>query len=176
MKMKNHMTSHVDEHRQTMFKESTEVVKDLLKQMCRKVEEEMSNKADEVFVLMRRDYMTVISGAHMPQGQVMPKAERIARAEIAKIIKDREKEASKGEDEDEDEADKNSEMYVDETQRGERESNKEAELGNESKDEVVRKRTDSADEHVDEADPFESTNDTEKAIQDELNEQIKDEN
>jgi hypothetical protein len=80
-----------------MFRESTREVKDHLKEMCRKVEEEMSNKADEVFILMRRDYMTVITGAHMPQGQVMPKAERLARSEIAMIIRRVEERAEKGE-------------------------------------------------------------------------------
>lgn len=48
------------------------------------------NKADEVFVLMRRDYMTVITGQHMPLGHVIPKWERSMKAEIAKLIQERE--------------------------------------------------------------------------------------
>jgi hypothetical protein len=90
MRMKAYMTSHVDQHRQTMFRESTEEVKKHLKQMCGQVEEQMMNKVDEVFVLMRRDYMTVITGQHMPQGHVMPKWERSMKAEIAKLIHERE--------------------------------------------------------------------------------------
>src|ERR1700694_78272 len=90
MRMEAHMTSHVDQHRQTMFHESTEEVKKHLKQMCSQVEEQMMNKVDEVFVLMRRDYMTVITGQHMPQGHVMPKWERSMKAEIAKLIQERE--------------------------------------------------------------------------------------
>jgi hypothetical protein len=91
MRMKTHMASHVDEHRQTMFHESTEEVKKHLTHMCRQVEEQMSNKADEVFVLMRRDYMTAITGAHMPLGKETPKWERTMKAEIAKILEDMEK-------------------------------------------------------------------------------------
>jgi hypothetical protein len=90
MRMKAHMTSHVDQHRQTMFRESTEEVKKHLKQMCGQVEEQMMNKADEVFVLMRRDYMTVITGQHIPQGHIIPKWERSMKAEIAKLIQERE--------------------------------------------------------------------------------------
>jgi hypothetical protein len=97
MRMKAHMTSHVDQHRQTMFHESTEEVKKHLKQMCGQVEEQMMNKADEVFVLMRRDYMTVITGQHMPQGHIMPKWERSMKAEIAKLIQEREDAAEKEE-------------------------------------------------------------------------------
>jgi hypothetical protein len=97
MRMKAHMTSHVDQHRQTMFHESTEEVKKHLKLMCGQVEEQMMNKADEVFVLMRRDYMTVITGQHMPQGHIMPKWERSMKAEIAKLIQEREDAAEKEE-------------------------------------------------------------------------------
>lgn len=100
MRMKAHMTSHVDQHRQTMFHESTEEVKKHLKQMCSQVEEQMMNKADEVFVLMRRDYMTVITGQHMPQGHVTPKWERSMKAEIAKLIQEREDAAEKEENPD----------------------------------------------------------------------------
>jgi hypothetical protein len=93
MRMKDHMLSHVDTHRQTMFRESTEEVKSHLTQMCRQVEEQMSNKADEVFALMRRDYMMVVTGTRVPQGQELPKWERTMRMEIAKVIEEREKAA-----------------------------------------------------------------------------------
>jgi hypothetical protein len=100
MRMKAYMTSHVDQHRQTMFRESTEEVKKHLKQMCGQVEEQMMNKVDEVFVLMRQDYMTVITGQHMPQGHVMPKWERSMKAEIAKLIQEREDAAEQEENPD----------------------------------------------------------------------------
>jgi hypothetical protein len=97
MKMKQHMTQHVDEHRNIMFRESTNEVKGHLKKMCCKIEEEMSNKAEEVFTLMRRDYMTVITGAHVPEGKTLPKAERLARSEIARIAQEVERRAEIGE-------------------------------------------------------------------------------
>lgn len=90
MRMKTYMASHVDEHRQTMFHESTEEVKKHLTHMCRQVEEQMLNKADEVFVLMRRDYMTAITGAHMPEGRETPKWERTMKADIAKVLSEME--------------------------------------------------------------------------------------
>src|ERR1700722_2836031 len=111
MRMKAHMTSHVDQHRQSMFRESTEEVKKHLKQMCSQVEEQMMNKADEVFVLMRRDYMTVITGQNMPQGHVMPKWERSMKADIAKLIQEREDAAEKEENPDR----STSEVDLDET-------------------------------------------------------------
>lgn len=85
-RMKAHMTFHVDSRRSDMFKESCDEVKNRLTHMCRQVEEIMANKADEVFVLMRRDYCTVFNGAQVPQGQIMPKLERQVRAAITDAI------------------------------------------------------------------------------------------
>jgi len=84
--MKDAMASHVDQERHTMFRCATEAVKERLTQMCRAVEEQMSNKADEVFLQMRRDYMTTIGGAHLPQGNLMPKAERTMRKDVLSIL------------------------------------------------------------------------------------------
>jgi hypothetical protein len=85
-------------------------VKKHLKQMCGLIEEQMMNKADEVFVLMRRDYLTVITGAHVPQGQMMPKWERTMKAEIKKLIQEKEDAAEKEENPDT----RDSQMEVDE--------------------------------------------------------------
>jgi hypothetical protein len=49
----------------------------------------MASKADEVFTNMSRDYTEVISGTRV-EGQMMPKWERLMRAEIAKAIEDSE--------------------------------------------------------------------------------------
>ena len=80
------MASHVDQERHTMFRYATEAVKQRLTQMCRAVEEQMSNKADEVFLQMRRDYMTTIGGTHLSQGDLMPKAERTMRKDVLSIL------------------------------------------------------------------------------------------
>jgi hypothetical protein len=91
--MKQHMTCHVDERRNIMFKDSTDEVKGNLKDMLDRIGEEMSQKANEVFTLMRRDYMTVIAGAHIAQESSMPEDERIARSEISRIINEAEQSA-----------------------------------------------------------------------------------
>ncbi|TVY91113.1 Nuclear GTPase SLIP-GC [Lachnellula willkommii] len=91
VRMKAHMTSHVDDNRTAMFTQSTEEVKDRLITMCRSVEERMANKADEVWSAMNRDYTQVISGTQLPEGQRMPKWERQLRGEVTKIIEDRAK-------------------------------------------------------------------------------------
>ncbi len=54
MRMKYAMQNHVDNARTTMFRQSTNEVKGRLNSMIRDVEEQMSNKADEVFLKMRR--------------------------------------------------------------------------------------------------------------------------
>ena len=49
----------------------------------------MANKTDEVYMNMSRDYLEVISGNKV-EGKMMQKWERQMRAEVAKIISDRE--------------------------------------------------------------------------------------
>ncbi len=85
------MSDHVNSARSSMFAESCDEVKNRLIAMCENVERTMAAKADEVFLSMQRDYMEVISGTALPQGQMMPKWERKMRAEVAKVIEDREK-------------------------------------------------------------------------------------
>lgn len=82
------MNEYVDEHRNTMFTESCDGVKQRLIAMCKQVEDFMSAKADEIFLAMQRDYMEVISGTALPKGQMMPKWERNMRAAVAKAIEE----------------------------------------------------------------------------------------
>ncbi|KAF2179023.1 hypothetical protein K469DRAFT_597528 [Zopfia rhizophila CBS 207.26] len=86
MRMKRNMIDYVKQHRHQMFKDATENVKGQLEQMCRQVEEDMSNKADEIFVSMRRDYVSLIGGAEVNQDNAMSKAERLLRAEIKSLL------------------------------------------------------------------------------------------
>lgn len=88
--MKRHMTSHVEQNRQTMFVTATEHVKNLLTQMCRAVEGHMSNSADQIFVRMRADYMQVMGGVQMPAGYTMPTKERTLKSDVAKVIEETE--------------------------------------------------------------------------------------
>ena len=58
--------------------------------MVRDVKAAMSDKTDEVFMSMSRDYMEVILGKKST-GQAMPKWERFMRAAVRQAIEDREK-------------------------------------------------------------------------------------
>ncbi len=53
----------------------------------------------QVFVKMTRDYIQVISGTHLPNGEVMPKWERKMRSDVARLIEDYENDVSGSEKE-----------------------------------------------------------------------------
>ena len=86
MVMKAAMTGHVDRARNSMFTQSTENVRKQLNKMLQAAEEAMSNRADEVFVTMRRDYRSILGGQNVPQGEVMPKWAKEMRKEVMKLI------------------------------------------------------------------------------------------
>ncbi|KAF2834718.1 hypothetical protein M501DRAFT_963774 [Patellaria atrata CBS 101060] len=85
-RMKEHMINHVGHYRHQMFRAAVDGVRKELVQMCRTVEEHLANSADRVFMDMRRDYLQVIGGAHLPEGEEMPKWERNLRADVGKVI------------------------------------------------------------------------------------------
>lgn len=87
MRMKGHMNSHVDRERHHMFKSATETVETHLTQMCKGLEEKMANRSDEIFALMRADYMQVLGGVQVSQG-VMSKEEKGLRVEVKAILND----------------------------------------------------------------------------------------
>ncbi|KAL2065059.1 hypothetical protein VTL71DRAFT_4199 [Oculimacula yallundae] len=91
-RMKAYMSKHVDDTRGNMFSESCEEVKVLLLNMCKQVSKQMSDNTDLVFERIERDYLEVISGTRLP-GQLMPKWERQMRAEVAKVIENRQQAA-----------------------------------------------------------------------------------
>jgi hypothetical protein len=91
-RMKDYMSNHVNDVRTDMFGESCNEVRRLLVAMCNQVEQTMTFRTDEVFMQMQRDYMEVVSGTQLPEGQMMPKWERKMRADVAKVIEDRETE------------------------------------------------------------------------------------
>ncbi|KAI9881074.1 MAG: hypothetical protein M1830_008232 [Pleopsidium flavum] len=86
MRMKNAMTSIVDQKRITMFRQSTQDVRTRLTKMMTAMEETMKNKADEVFMMMHRDYLAVLGGPDLPKGELMPKWQRMMREEVMKIV------------------------------------------------------------------------------------------
>ncbi|CAG8951269.1 hypothetical protein HYFRA_00008018 [Hymenoscyphus fraxineus] len=89
VRMKRHMNDHIEQNKNTMFQQSVDGVKARLTAMCRSVENEMASKAEEVWSTMNRDYTQVISGTQLPDGEQMPKWERLLRAELVKIIRER---------------------------------------------------------------------------------------
>ncbi|PBP27375.1 hypothetical protein BUE80_DR001561 [Diplocarpon rosae] len=89
-KMKSHMEDHIDSAKETMFSESCEEVQRLLLEMCRQVEQDMSDNTGSIFARIERDYLEAISGNKLPGGQTMPKFELNMRSKVAKIIADRE--------------------------------------------------------------------------------------
>ena len=84
--MKAAMNAHVDQERHVMFQESGDEVRKRLQNLVRSVEESMSNRVDEVFLAMRRDYRSVLGGGEDPQGQVLPKSQRLMRKEVIRTI------------------------------------------------------------------------------------------
>ncbi len=88
--MKNHMATHVESCRSTVFAESCEEVKTRLIQMCRAVEKSMSRKARAVYQLISRDCQIVLNRKLLPAVKKQMAAENHVKAEVAKLIQERE--------------------------------------------------------------------------------------
>lgn len=82
------MNAHVDHQRRIMFVESAEAAQKRLEALVKQVEAMMSERVMEVFVAMRRDYRSVLGGAEESQGELLPKAERLMRKEVIRILED----------------------------------------------------------------------------------------
>ena len=85
--MKAAMNSHVAQQRHVMFQSSAENVKNRLSIMLKELEVHMNDKADEVYIAMRRDYNSVLGGGEVPRsGEMLPKTQRLARKEMMRVI------------------------------------------------------------------------------------------
>lgn len=82
------MHAHVDYQRGVMFAESAEAAQKRLEALVKQVEAMMSERVMQVFVAMRRDYRSVLGGAEETQGELLPKAERLMRKELIRILGD----------------------------------------------------------------------------------------
>ena len=85
-RMKAHMHEHVETHQGTMYKASADEVRKQLQAMVKDAEETLADKTDEVFIQIKRDYRTVLGGEDVPQGEVIPRVQRLVRKEIKKTI------------------------------------------------------------------------------------------
>lgn len=90
MRMKEHMLRYVDAYRHRMFHDATLTVQRHLDLMCKALEDLMEEKADEIFIAMKRDYQRALGGGlqtHFDQAAVLPKSERVLRAEVMELLK-----------------------------------------------------------------------------------------
>lgn len=86
MRMKAHMSDHVERNRHNMFSVATQTVTSHLNQMCRALEEQMSQKVDEIFISMQRDYLQALGGVQTNQADQLPKGEKVMRADINSLL------------------------------------------------------------------------------------------
>jgi hypothetical protein len=86
-RMKEHMTNHVEQVRHRMFHETIKAIFKRLDDMCKVLQESMEAKADEIFVLMNRDYTRVLGGVAGNQPvQLQSKEEKRLRSEVREIL------------------------------------------------------------------------------------------
>ena len=69
-----------------MFEASADKVKNSLKGLIKIVEEQLSDKTDEIFVSVRRDYRAVLGAGESQEGQMLPRPQRLCRKEIKGVI------------------------------------------------------------------------------------------
>ncbi|KAK7450956.1 hypothetical protein Landi51_05272 [Colletotrichum acutatum] len=82
-RMKNHMVSHVEASRDTIFRHSTDSVKEQLEALCRRLQDELTAHVQDIYSLLARDYLHVLIGVDKdPKPTGLPRAERLLRAEM----------------------------------------------------------------------------------------------
>jgi hypothetical protein len=84
--MKAAMAAHVDQARHHMFTDALQTVQTHLNHMCRELQKMMEDKADEIYVSMRHDYLKALGGVQVNQAQVMSREDRAMRAEIKPLL------------------------------------------------------------------------------------------
>lgn len=85
-RMKGHMFSEITANKDVMFRTATQIVQEKLSNMCKAVEEQMTDKTDAVFVSMQRDYVQVLGNNPNGAGQLLPKWQRSMRRSIEEVI------------------------------------------------------------------------------------------
>lgn len=85
VRMKQHMMSHVEQHRFTMFKAASQTIEEALKAMCKTLEEMLSNNADEIFAAIRSAYLGALSGVQV-SADTSSRSERDLKAEVVVFL------------------------------------------------------------------------------------------
>ncbi|KAJ4343637.1 hypothetical protein N0V95_006611 [Ascochyta clinopodiicola] len=86
MRMKAHMAAHVERNRHSMFNEATLTVKRHLDDMCKELRELMEERADEIYIKMKADYLRVLGGVQINTAAIMSREERAMRSEIKALL------------------------------------------------------------------------------------------
>lgn len=77
------MVSHVETSSDTMFRHSTDSVKEQLEALCRRLQDELTTYVQDIYSLLARDYLHVLIGVDKdPKPTGLPRAERLLRAEM----------------------------------------------------------------------------------------------
>ncbi|KAL9612851.1 MAG: hypothetical protein Q9167_002583 [Letrouitia subvulpina] len=90
-RMKGHMNDHVEMERYKMFQKTAEDIKSQLLQLVNEQQEFLSDRVDNVFILVRRDYRTALGIDQSSQEQLIPKTQRLMRQDVLAIIEGVEK-------------------------------------------------------------------------------------
>jgi hypothetical protein len=85
-RMRGHMDRHVETTKATMYRESTENVKSLIKAMLKEAKTLLEEKADEIFMSIKRDYTGVVVGQDgVDESKVLPRDQRVMRKTVLEI-------------------------------------------------------------------------------------------
>jgi hypothetical protein len=85
MRMKNHMVNHVDRVRHHMFKDAIFTVRAHLDKMCKELQKQMEDKADEIYASMRHDYVKALGGGQVST-TVLSREDRAMRAQLKPLL------------------------------------------------------------------------------------------
>lgn len=84
-RMKGRMHDHVNKMKSQMFQSASQQVRQSLLKLCGKIEDDMLGKADEVYLLMHRDYSSVM-GTVTSDSIKLSREERVARRDVDQVI------------------------------------------------------------------------------------------
>ncbi|KAK1957604.1 hypothetical protein LY78DRAFT_741803 [Colletotrichum sublineola] len=86
-RMKSHMVNHVESSRHTTFRHATDSVREQLRALCRRVEDEMTQQVQEIYNLLARDYLAVLVGVdNNTKHSSLPRPECLLRVEMRSIL------------------------------------------------------------------------------------------
>ncbi|KAB5577792.1 Dynamin family-domain-containing protein [Coniochaeta sp. 2T2.1] len=87
LRMKNHMCTHVEQARNTMFHRATDTVRNELKAICDAVGQELGKQIlDAIFNNLSRDYMSVLGPDNDKAVSAITRAERMLRGELSSML------------------------------------------------------------------------------------------